>query len=353
MTFTHAGDFSTRPTLQGHFGMSASTHWLATGAAQAVLERGGNAFDAAAASGFVLHVVEPHLNGPGGDMTGLFVTAEDPSAPKVLMGQGPAPAAATLQHYRDLGLDRVPGAGALAAAVPAAVDAWLLLLRDHGTWPLADVLAFAIDYAQNGYPAVPRIRASIRTVEKLFTEHWPTSAEQWMPDGKIPEDYATLTNRDYAQVLRELVAAGAEEDSHIDQVEAARQEWRTGRVAQAATEFLRTPHKHSDGGDYAGVITAEEFAQASASYEEPATVDFRGCTIAKTGAWGQGPVLLQALKILEGFDDARLDPGSELGAHTILEALKLAMADRDTYYADGEVPWRPCSLRSTRPPGVS
>ncbi|MGO1192876.1 MAG: gamma-glutamyltransferase family protein [Nesterenkonia sp.] len=338
MTFTHAGDFSTRPTLQGHFGMSASTHWLATGAAQAVLERGGNAFDAAAASGFVLHVVEPHLNGPGGDMTGLFVTAEDPSAPKVLMGQGPAPAAATLQHYRDLGLDRVPGAGALAAAVPAAVDAWLLLLRDHGTWPLADVLAFAIDYAQNGYPAVPRIRASIRTVEKLFTEHWPTSAEQWMPDGKIPEDYATLTNRDYAQVLRELVAAGAEEDSHIDQVEAARQEWRTGRVAQAATEFLRTPHKHSDGGDYAGVITAEEFAQASASYEEPATVDFRGCTIAKTGAWGQGPVLLQALKILEGFDDARLDPGSELGAHTILEALKLAMADRDTYYADGEVP---------------
>ena len=338
MTFTHAGDFSTRPTLQGHFGMTASTHWLATGAAQAVLERGGNAFDAAVAGGFVLHVVEPHLNGPGGDMTGLFVTAEEPSAPKVLMGQGPAPADATLKHYRDLGLDRVPGAGGLAAAIPAAVDAWLLLLRDHGTWPVADVLAFAIDYAENGYPAVPRIPATIRTVAQLFTEHWPTSAEQWMPGGQVPEDYATLTNRPYAQVLRELVAAGAEQASHREQVEAARRQWKTGRVAQASTEFLQTAHKHSDGGDYAALITQQDFASFSASYEEPVTVEFRGHTIAKTGPWGQGPVLLQALKILEGFDDEHLDPGTELGAHTILEALKLAMADRDTYYADGEVP---------------
>lgn len=336
MTFTHAADFTTRPTIQGHFGMSASTHWLATGAAQAVLERGGNAFDAAVAGGFVLQVVEPHLNGPGGDMTGVFVTAEEPSAPKVLMGQGPAPRGATLEHYRQLGLDRVPGAGGLAAAIPAAVDAWLLMLRDHGSWPLADVLAFAIDYAENGYPAVPRIPATVRTVANLFTEHWPTSAQQWMPDGQIPEDYATLTNKPYAKVLRELIAAGAELDSRQEQVDAARHEWKTGRVAKASAEFLKTPHKHSDGGDYAGVITAEDFAEFSASYEEPVTAEFRGHTIAKIGPWGQGPVLLQTLKILDGFDDERLDPGTELGAHTILEALKLAMADRDTYYGDGD-----------------
>ena len=338
MTFTHAADFTTRPTLQGHFGMSASTHWLATGAAQAVLERGGNAFDAAVAGGFVLQVVEPHLNGPGGDMTGVFVTAEDPSAPKVLMGQGPAPRGATLEHYRHLGLDRVPGGGGLAAAIPAAVDAWLLMLRDHGSWPVADVLAFAIDCAENGYPAVPRIPATIRTVANLFTEHWPSSAEQWMPDGRVPEDDATLTNKPYAEVLRELIAAGAEADSRSAAIDAARQEWKTGRVAQASAAFFEAPHKHSDGGDYPGVITAEDFAEFSASYEEAVTVEFRGYTIAKTGPWGQGPVLLQTLKILEGFGDQRLDPGTELGAHTILEALKLAMADRDTYYADGEVP---------------
>src|SRR6476620_9528693 len=122
--FTRPEAFTTRPTLQGTFGMSASTHWLATAAAQAVLERGGNAFDAAVAGAFVLHVVEPHLNGPGGDMTGVFVTASDPGKPVVLMGQGPAPAAATVEHYLAEGLELVPGSGALAAAVPAAVDAW-------------------------------------------------------------------------------------------------------------------------------------------------------------------------------------------------------------------------------------
>ena len=88
MTYTAPDSFTTRPTLQGTFGMSASTHWLATASAQAVLERGGNAFDAAVAAAFVLHVVEPHLNGPGGDMTGVFTTAEQPGEPVILMGQG-------------------------------------------------------------------------------------------------------------------------------------------------------------------------------------------------------------------------------------------------------------------------
>ncbi|GAB3845539.1 gamma-glutamyltransferase family protein [Nesterenkonia populi] len=337
MTFTHAADFTTRPTLEGHFGMSASTHWLATASAQSVLERGGNAFDAAAAGAFVLHVVEPHLNGPGGDMTGVFAAADDPT-PIVLNGQGPAPAAATLEHCASLGLDRVPGAGALAAAVPAAVDAWLLLLRDHGTWELARVLDFAIDYAENGHRAVPAISGIIRTVQELFTEHWPTSAAQWMPGGRVPEPGETLTNPAYAKVLRGLVEAGAEAADRQGRIDAARTEWKTGKVAAAAAEYVKTPHRHSDGGDYAGVITQEDFADHSAGYEDAVTIEFRGHTIAKTGPWGQGPVLLQALKILDGFDDVHLDPGTELGAHTILEALKLAMADRDTYYADGEVP---------------
>ena len=176
MAYTPAGSFTTRPTLQGTFGMTASTHWLATASAQAVLEQGGNAFDAAVAGAFVLHVVEPHLNGPGGDMTGVFTTAGNPSEPVVLMGQGPAPAAATREHYLAEGLELVPGAGALAAAVPAAVDAWLLLLRDHGTWDLADVLSFAIGYARNGHPVLDRVAGTIASVAGLFREHWPTSA---------------------------------------------------------------------------------------------------------------------------------------------------------------------------------
>ncbi len=326
--------------------MSASTHWLATASAQSVLERGGNAFDAAVAGAFVLHVVEPHLNGPGGDMTGLFATADDPAHPIVMMGQGPAPAAATIEHYREQGLDMVPGAGALAAAVPGAVDAWLDLLEHHGTWELADVLEYAIDYADNGHSVLARVVGTIGRVQELFTEHWPTSARLWMPEGRIPEPGEMVVNHAYAEVLRRLITAGAEideaetwnhGDSRAARIRAARTEWKSGFVAEAIAEFVRTPHRHSTGGDHAGVITIEDMSGFDAGFEEPVTIEFRGHTIAKIGAWGQGPVLLQALRILDGFDDERLDPSTELGAHTILEALKLAMADRDTWYGDGDV----------------
>ena len=188
--------------------MSASTHWLATAAAQAVLERGGNAFDAAVAGAFVLHVVEPHLNGPGGDMTGVFVTADEPDKPVVLMGQGPAPAGATVEHYLAEGLDLVPGSGALAAAVPAAVDAWLLLLRDHGTWELDAVLDFAIGYARDGHPMLGRVGTTIAAVSALFRTHWPTSAELWMPGGRIPAEGELVWNPAVRPHAERLVEAG-------------------------------------------------------------------------------------------------------------------------------------------------
>ncbi|WP_211978400.1 gamma-glutamyltransferase [Brevibacterium sp. W7.2] len=343
MTFTAPAAFTTRPTLEGHFGMSASTHWLATASAQAVLERGGNAFDAAVAGAFVLHVVEPHLNGPGGDMTGVFATADDPSSPQILMGQGPAPVAATIEHYRGEGLDMVPGAGALAAAVPGSVDAWLALLEDHGTWELAEVLAYAIDYAENGHPVLARVAGTIERVQELFTDHWPTSAQLWMPEGRIPEPGEIIVNPAYAEVLRRLIAAGDSAapgegaEARAARVRAARTEWKTGFVAEAIAEFVRTPHRHSTGGDHAGVLTVADMAGFDAGYETPVTIDFRGYEIAKIGPWGQGPALLQALTILDGFDDDRLDPSTEIGAHTILEALKLAMADRDAYYGDAAV----------------
>ncbi|WP_298253668.1 gamma-glutamyltransferase family protein [uncultured Arthrobacter sp.] len=338
MTYTPPEPFTTRPTLQGTFGMSASTHWLATASAQAVLERGGNAFDAAVAGAFVLHVVEPHLNGPGGDMTGVFATAEEPGRPIVLMGQGPAPAAATREHYLDEGLELVPGAGALAAAVPAAVDAWLLLLRDHGTWELGDVLAFASGYARDGHPVLGRVGATIATVAELFTEHWPTSAALWMPDGVPPSEGDIIRNEAYARVLDSLADAATGGGTRGERIDAARREWRTGLVATATAEFIRTPHRHSSGLDHAGVMTVQDFADFEASYEEATTLEFRGHTIAKTGGWGQGPALLQTLAILDGFDDDHLDPSTALGAHTILEAQKLAYADREAYYGDGDVP---------------
>ncbi|GAA2229619.1 gamma-glutamyltransferase [Promicromonospora sukumoe] len=332
-SFTPPAAHATRPDLRGTFGMVGSTHWIATASAQAVLERGGNAFDAAVAGAFVLHVVEPHLNGPGGDMTGVFVTAEEPGAPRVLVGQGPAPAGATIEHYRSEDLDLVPGSGALAAAVPGSVDAWLLLLRDHGTWDLADVLAFAVGYARDGHPLLERVAGTLSTVAGLFREHWPTSAAHWLPDGEAPAPGTVVTNPEYADLLDAVVAAGSGAANRAEAIDLARAAWRE-RVGAAVEAFVATPHRHADGGDHAGVITAADIAAFSASYEDATTVTFRGYTVAKTGAWGQGPALLATLKILEGLDDAALDPSTELGAHTVIEAQKLALADRDVWYGD-------------------
>ncbi|BDD82399.1 transferase [Tsukamurella pulmonis] len=343
MTFLPPTAETTRPTLRGSFGMCASTHWLATAAAQAVLERGGNAFDAAVAAGFVLHVAEPHLNGPGGDLTGVFFDVRT-GAPRVLMGQGPAPAGATREHFLAEGLELVPGAGALAAAVPGAVDAWLHLLAEHGTWELSAVLAHAVGYARDGCPMVGRVGETIAAVRELFEGHWPTSAAVWLPGGRVPEPGQVLRNPAYARTLDRLIEAGASvvgdgEDARRARIEAARAAWSTGFVAAAAVDFVAAPHRHSTGADHAGVITLADFAGFRAGEEEPVSIFFRGRTIAKTGPWGQGPALLQTLRILEGFADHELDPSTAAGAHRILEAQKLAFADREAYYGDAvEVP---------------
>src|SRR5689334_3965966 len=177
--------FTTRPEIEGTFGVVASTHWIATAVGMAALEKGGNAFDAAVATAFTLQVVEPHLNGPGGDVP-VIVHDVKRGRPEVICGQGPAPAGATIAHYRGLGLDLVPGTGLLAACIPGMFDTWMLLLRDYGTVSLADVLTPAISYAANGHPLVERISATIDTVKDMFRDHWKTSAAVYMPDGKVP-----------------------------------------------------------------------------------------------------------------------------------------------------------------------
>ena len=144
--------FTTRPEILGTFGVVTSTHWLASATGMAILEKGGNAFDAAVAAGFALQVVEPHLNGPGGDLPVILYSARQERI-EVICGQGTAPAAATIAAYRELGLDLVPGTGLLAAVVPGAFDAWLLMLRDHGSLPLREVLVPGDRLRRPGLPA--------------------------------------------------------------------------------------------------------------------------------------------------------------------------------------------------------
>lgn len=334
--------FTTRPTLQGTFGMVSSTHWLASQTGMRMLECGGNAFDAAVAAGFVLHLVEPHLNGPGGEVPAIVATAENP-APRVLCGQGPAPAAATIEHFRDLGMDLVPGSGPLAAAVPGAVDAWLLLLRDHGSLPLETVLEPAVGYAADGHPLVPRVGETVAAVQELFESDWPTSAELWLADGRPPAPGGLFRNPAYARTLQRLIddgrAAGTDREVQID---VARRSWSQGFVAEAIDRFARRAYRDSSGEAHPGVITGEDMAAYQAGWEAPLTLDWHDYQVAKTPAWGQGPVLLQTLVILDALNDrAVFDPSTTRGIHAQVEALKLAFADREAWYGDGpDVPMK-------------
>src|SRR5436190_8146117 len=186
--------FTTRPEIDGTFGVVASTHWIATAVGMATLEKGGNAFDAACATAFTLQVVEPHLNGPGGDVPVVLYDVRK-GKPEIICGQGPAPAKATIAHYKSEGLDMVPGTGLLAACVPGTFESWMLLLRDYGTLTLRDVLEPAIAYAANGYPLVERASATIKIVEQLFRKHWPTSAAVYLPDNAVPKPGTLFTNK--------------------------------------------------------------------------------------------------------------------------------------------------------------
>jgi gamma-glutamyltranspeptidase/glutathione hydrolase len=328
--------FTTRPELLGTFGMVASTHWLASAAGMSVLERGGNAFDAAVCAGFVLQVVEPHLNGPGGELPVVLYSAER-DAVLVVCGQGTAPEAATVERFRELGLDMVPGTGLLAACVPGAFGAWLLLLQEFGTMRLRDVLEPAIEYAGGGFPLVPRICEAIASVEHLFRAEWPESAAVWLERG-VPAPGTRFRNRalaeTYARVLKEAEAAGGGREAEI---EAARRAWYEGFVAEAIDRFARTAERMDvSGRRHRGLITAQDMATWRATLEAPVSRDYGRYRVFKAGPWSQGPVFLQQLALLEGFGLRAMGVRSADFIHTVVEAAKLAFADREAYYGDVE-----------------
>jgi gamma-glutamyltranspeptidase / glutathione hydrolase len=325
--------FTTRPQLAGTFGMVASTHWLASAAGMAALESGGNAFDAAVAAGLVLQVVEPHLNGPGGEVPVIGFDAAAGGA-FVLDGQGPAPAAATLPAFGALGLDLVPGTGLLAACVPAAFGTWMLLLQ-RGRLTLREVMRYAIGYARDGYPMLASASATIASVAEMFREHWPSSAEIYL-DGGPPASGSRFGNQAlaaaYARILAEAEAAGSDRET---QIEAARRAFYQGFVAEEIAAYLeRAEVMDVTGQRHRGLLSGDDLAGWRASAEEPVTLGYRGLTVCKTGPWGQGPVFLQQLALLDGFDLAGMGPGSADFIHTVVECSKLAFADREAWYGD-------------------
>jgi gamma-glutamyltranspeptidase / glutathione hydrolase len=298
----------------------------------AVLERGGNAFDAAVAAGLTLQVVEPDMNGPGGDLPAILWPAGN-SEPVVLCAQGPAPQQATSRYYRDhLGLDIIPGTGPLAAVVPGAFGGWMAMLRDFGTMSLRDVTAFAISYAAAGYPILSRTRSIIDGLEPFFRDEWTTSGSVYLPapgPGGLARNLALAAT--YERVVQEAEARSPVRDG---QIEAALDIWYRGWVAEAIIKFQNRPWMDTSGDRHTGLLSADDLARWAPTYEVPVSVGYAGYTVFKTGPWGQGPVFLQQLQLLEGFDLKAMGHGHPDYVHVITECAKLAFADREAWYGD-------------------
>ena len=337
MSNINPGTFTTRPEIDGTFGVVASTHWIGTAVGMGILERGGNAFDAGIATAFTLQVVEPHLCGPGGDVPVMLCDVKT-GEPEVVCGQGPAPAGATIAHYRGhLGLDIVPGTGLLPACVPGTFETYMMMLRDHGTMRLRDVLEPAIGYARtgtrwwsgrghhrHGRAAVsastgrPRRQSICRAARcRRRARCSPTSA---MP-------------RPTSASSKEAEAGGGGREAEIER---ARRAWSQGFVAEAIDAFCRNNEVMDVSGrppprraDRAG------HGDLAADREEPLHLDYGSYRVLKPHAWTQGPVLLQMLALLKGFPiSIELSPTDPEFIHIWAECAKLAYADREAFYGD-------------------
>ncbi|WP_413711969.1 gamma-glutamyltransferase family protein [Rhizobium sp. Rhizsp82] len=326
--------FTTRPEILGTFGVVTSTHWIASAVGMSILEKGGNAFDAAVATGFVLQIVEPHLCGPGGDMPAILYSKKKDKV-EVICAQGPAPAGATIEHYTSEGLKLIPGDGLLATVIPGSFDGWMLMLRDYGRLTVREVLEPAIYYAENGHPMLPRVSATIAGLASFFEKEWPTSHQTWLPGGSVPEPLSNFKNPVLAETWKRIVAEAEAKRDREEQIQAARDAFYRGFVAEAIERYAgSTAVMDASGTKHKGVITADDMANWSATTEAPQTYVYHGWTVAKIGPWGQGPVFLQTLALLKGVDIASMDPAGADFVHTVTEAMKLAFADREIYYGD-------------------
>ncbi len=241
----------------------------------------------------------------------------------------------TIARMRDLGLDVVPGTGLLPAVVPGAFGGWMAMLRDYGQLPLKDALSYAIGYAENGYPVIPRMTSSILAIKDFFLSEWPTSAEQWLRDGDAPAPNRLFANPAIAATYRRILDEASVKSDRAEQCETARQVFYRGFVADAIDRYFRTTAVLDTSGkrNY-GLLNGHDMACWAPTYEDATSYEYEGFRVHKTGPWGQGPVFLQQLALLKGFDLASMDPSGPDFVHTVIECSKLAFADREVFYGD-------------------
>jgi gamma-glutamyltranspeptidase/glutathione hydrolase len=332
--------FATRPVLQGRLGMVAAGHYLAAAIGLSLLERGGNAIDAGVAAGFALSLMKPQSVGIGGEVPILIHLAGKHKS-VAITGQGWAPRAASIDWFRRNGISLIPSDGFLPATVPAQFASWCTALLEFGTASLADVLGPAVELAEGGFAMYPALRNGILKVRERYKTEWPTSAAIYLDgSGQPPPDGALIRNPDWARTLKgaidtSLRASAAGRESAI---QGAIDYFYSGPVARKAVEFSSNNAFLDDSGEaHSGLLSLEDFADFGARgirVEDPVNRDYRGVEVLKCGPWSQGPVFLQQLALLEGFDLRKLGHNTAEYLHVYLECAKLAFADRERYYGD-------------------
>ncbi len=328
--------FTTRPVIQGTRGMVTAGHSLAAAAGFRALERGGNAVDAAATMTFALALLEPHNCGLGGEVPVLVWSAKEKKVHAV-SGQGSAPAEMTVEWFRRAGIDLVPGDGLLGAMVPAVVGTWAEALTRWGSFSFAQVLEPAIDLAEEGFPMYPSLRTALTQNAERIARDYPETARIWLRDGRPPALGELTGIPAWADVLRRMCAAEAKAAgrSRAAGIEAAREEFYKGETAARICEWLaKAQVKDASGRANKGFLTRMDLMNWRAAVEEPARTTYRGIEVCKCPPWSQGPVFLQQLALLEGFDLKAMGHNSPEHLHTLIECAKLAFADREAYYGD-------------------
>jgi len=328
--------FTTRPVVMGKRGVVTSGHYLATAAGFRIMEQGGNAIDAAAAMCFCLNLLEPQSNGIGGEVPTLIYSAKEKRT-FAISGLGWSPRAFTIEWCRDQGIDLIPGDGYLPACVPAVVDTWATAVARFGTMSFSQVLQPAIELAEEGFPVYGRLHESIAANVEKFTERYPTTGEVYCPGGRVPEVGEIWRNPEWVDVLKLMcrAEAAARHRGRVAGIEAARDVFYKGEIAERIVDFItNNPVEDASGTAHVGLLSYEDIAEWQATVEEPVSLDYRGLQVHKCSSWTQGPVFLQQLAILEGFDLKGMGHNSADYVHTWIECAKLAFADREAYYGD-------------------
>ncbi len=328
--------FTTRPVFMGTHGVVASGHYLGARAAQRMFDKGGNAIDAVVASGLALNALEPQSCGIGGEVPILVYAAKEGKVYSIC-GQGWVGRAATPEYFRKLDVDPIPGDGFLPATVPAAFGTFAFALLRFGTLTLRDVLEPAIDYTESGYAVYPGLRAAISRLAPRFHDEWLSSAAVYLPNGRVPEVGEVHRNPDWAATLKRVVDVETKERKRGREgaIQAGIDYWYKGDVAERIVDFLtKTESRDASGKKHRGLLTKDDFAEWKPTLEEPATTRYRGLDVYKCGPWTQGPVFLQQLRLLDGYDLEALGHNSAQYIHTVMEAAKLAFADRERFYGD-------------------